>query len=260
MSYALHKPIVLLAGEGPTARIVFHALRREFGEISVILEERPCRMRMLRRRLKTLGLATVAGQVLFQSVVRPLLALTGSRRIEAIKRAYDLDDSPIDVPIHHVPSANSAEARQALHQLDPAVVVVIGTRILSAETLACSTAPFINTHGGITPLYRGVHGGYWALAEGRPDLAGTTVHLIDRGIDTGPVLGQATFAVSPGDSFATYPYLHAAAGLPILIDAVRRALVGNLAAVTNPRQLSSALRSHPTLWGYLGRRISLGVR
>jgi hypothetical protein len=260
MSSDWHRPIILLAGEGPTSRMVFHALRRNFGEIAVILEDRPSRVRMLRRRLKTLGPATVAGQVLFQSIVRPLLGWVGSRRIAAIKRTHDLDDSPIGGPIRRVASANSAEARQALRELEPAVVVVVGTRILSAETLACTPAPFINTHGGITPLYRGVHGGYWALAEGRPDLAGTTVHLIDRGIDTGPVLGQATFAVSTGDSFATYPYLHAAAGLPVLLDAVRRALAGDLAAVSNPRGLPSALRTHPTLWGYLGRRITQGVR
>lgn len=260
MSSDSHRPIVLLAGEGPTARIVCHALRREFGPIEVILEDRPSRLGMLRRRLRTLGPATVAGQVLFQSMVRPMLAWAGSRRIEAIKRAHGLDDAPIDGPIRRVESVNSPEARRVLRELDPAVVAVVGTRLLSAETLACTPAPFINTHGGITPLYRGWHGGYWALAEGRPDLAGTTVHLIDRGIDTGPVLGQGTFAVSRSDSFATYPYLHAAAGLPVLIGAIRRALAGDVSADSNPRQLPSALRSHPTLWGYLGRRITAGVR
>ena len=48
--------------------------------------------------------------------------------------------------------------------------------------MAC---PVINMHAGITLRYRGVHGGYWALAEQHPEWVGTTVHLVDPGIDTG---------------------------------------------------------------------------
>ena len=52
------------------------------------------------------------------------------------------------------------------------------------------------------------------------------MHLVDPGIDTGGVLAQATFAVTPTDTIATYPYLHLAAGLPLLGDQVDRALAG----------------------------------
>ncbi len=252
--------IALMIGEGPAGRMACHALRHEFGSVTVILEARPSRVRMLRRRLARLGPATVAGQVLFHAAVRPLLDRSAAGRIEAIKRLHGLDDAAIEGEILRVRSADSAEARDHLQRLAPSVVVVVGTRLLSDETLGCTSAPFINMHGGITPLYRGVHGGYWALVEGRPELAGTTVHQIDRGIDTGPVLGQATFEVTRGDSFATYPYLHAAAGLPVLVAAVRRAMEGNADGVRNPRRLPSKLRTHPTLWGYLGRRIIRGVR
>jgi methionyl-tRNA formyltransferase len=115
-------------------------------------------------------------------------------------------------------------------------------------------APFINLHAGITPLYRGVHGGYWALAEGRPELAGTTVHLVDDGIDTGAVLAQACFRAGPADSFATYPYLHLAAGLPHLLDAVAAALRGALRPQPHPA-LPSRLRTHPTFWQYARMRL-----
>ena len=74
--------------------------------------------------------------------------------------------------------------------------------------------PVINIHAGVTPRYRGVHGGYWALREGRPGLAGSTVHLVDPGIDTGGILAQATFTAGDADSIATYPLLHLACGSP----------------------------------------------
>ena len=92
-------------------------------------------------------------------------------------------------------------------------------------------------HAGITPAYRGVHGGYWALAEGRTDLVGTTIHLVDEGIDTGGVIEQASFSPTEADTFVTYPYLHTAAGLPPLIEAVRGILRGHAACA--PRALES---------------------
>jgi folate-dependent phosphoribosylglycinamide formyltransferase PurN len=256
----MEKRIVLLAGVDPVSRIVYHALAREFPIAAVILEDRVPRSQLIRRRLKTLGLATVAGQVLFMALALPWLRRTGARRIEALMREHGLDDSPIPGPIVQVASVNSDEARDAIRQAEPDVVVVNGTRIISPETLAATSAQFLNMHAGITPLYRGVHGAYWALCERRPDLAGTTVHLVNKGIDTGAVIGQATFPVAREDSFATYPCLHTASGLPLLIDAVRQALEGKLTTSKNPKKLPSRLRSHPTLWGYLARRARLGVR
>jgi formyl transferase-like protein len=251
--------VVLLAGDGPSTPIVYHALRREFA-VHVIVEARQSRLRLLRRRLSRLGVLTVVGQLLFMTLIEPWLRLRSSRRIAAIKRELALDDSPIDGPILRVPSVNSAEARTALRELAPAVVVVNGTRVIDAATLDAIAAPIINTHLGITPLYRGVHGAYWALAEGRPDLAGTTVHLVDGGIDSGAIIAQATIGVTKADSYATYPYLQIAAGLPLLLDAVRSALAGRLEPRSAGETLASKLRSHPTLWGYAAARITRGIK
>ena len=91
---------------------------------------------------------------------------------------------------------NAPQCRQALQELAPAVVVVIGTRVIKAATLACISAPIINYHAGINPRYRGQHGYYWALSERDPEHAGVTVHLVDSGIDTGAVLLQARVAAS----------------------------------------------------------------
>lgn len=254
------RKVVLLCGPGPSTNIVYHALTREFGEVDTVLEAVPTRWHLLRRRLRKLGVAVVAGQLPFQAALVPLLRRAGARRIQAIKREHSLDDAPISGPVTRVPSVNSDEARAVLQRLDPAVVVVNGTRIIERETLACIPAPFVNMHAGITPIYRGVHGGYWALVEGRHDLVGTTVHLVDEGIDTGGIIAQATFTVTPEDSFATYPYLHLTAGLPILMRSVRGLLDGTLQRDAPPEGLPSKLRSHPTIWGYVRARLRQGVR
>jgi formyl transferase-like protein len=254
------RPVVVLATDGPSTRIVYHALEREMPGVSLILEQPVSRLKLLRGRLKKLSLVEVAGQLLFISAAGPLLRREATRRIEGIKREYGLDDSPIAGPVYQVDSVNSPATRELLRELAPAVVVVNGTRIIGRETLRAVPVPFINTHAGITPLYRGVHGGYWALAEARLDLAGTTVHFVDEGIDTGSIIGQATFTATRDDNFATYPYLQTAVGLPILIEAVRIVVDGGTPARKSRDDLPSRLRYHPTLWGYLGARIRRGIR
>ena len=101
-----------------------------------------------------------------------------------------------------------------------------GTRIIAARVLESAGCPVVNMHAGITLRYRGVHGGYWALAEQHPDWVGTTVHLVDPGIDTGGILAQTTFEVSDEDTIATYPDLHLVHGLPLLGAQVDKVMAG----------------------------------
>jgi folate-dependent phosphoribosylglycinamide formyltransferase PurN len=250
---------VVLARDGHATRATCHALAARFGEPHVVLEPPARRRALLLRRARTLGPAAAAGQALFTTLAVPPLRLAARRRVEEIARTHSLCHGPLRPPVTGVDSVNSEAAREALAALRPAVVVVSGTGLIGPETLGAIDAPVINMHAGITPLYRGVHGGYWALVEGRPDLVGTTVHLVDEGLDTGPVLARPTFAVTEADSFATYPHLHVAHGLPALLDAVAGALRGELAPLP-PLDLPSKLRYHPTLWGYLLARFRAGVR
>ncbi len=251
---------LLVARGGDSTRIVLNALLKDLPHVHVILEDPPSRVRMLSRRARRLGAWEALGQAVFVMAVAPVLKRKARRRIAAIVREQSLDLSPPKVAPHRVRSINSEAARDLMRAIDPSVVVVNGTRIIGRKTLACVNAVFLNMHAGITPLYRGVHGGYWALADGNSDLVGTTVHVVDEGIDTGRVIGQATFDVTDEDTFATYPYLHVAAGLPLLREAVARALSGEPLPEVERRELPSRLRYHPTVWSYLATRSAVGVR
>jgi folate-dependent phosphoribosylglycinamide formyltransferase PurN len=252
--------IVLLGSEALTTNIIYHALCGLVPEVRVILEKKVSRAELVRRRVKRLGLQTVAGQVLFTALVQAPLARLSRRRVRQITREHGLDDSSIPSPaVTKVSSVNSNEAIECLRGASPAVVVLSGTRILSKETLAATDARIINIHAGITPLYRGVHGGYWALAKGDPAHCGVTVHLVDAGIDTGEILGQARIEPTDADNVTTYPVLQVAAALPLLTDAVSAALRGELKTRPAPRG-QSRLWSHPTLRQYLAARLVYGVR
>lgn len=160
-----------------------------------------------------------------------------------------------------MPSVNSEETVALLTSLRPALVVVHGTRIIDTRVLHSAGCPVINVHAGITPRYRGVHGGYWALAEQHPEWVGTTVHLVDPGIDTGGILGQTTFEVTGEDTFATLPDLHLVHGLPLLATQLEMVMAGSeLEPMGVGLAPGSGLYYHPTAWGYLWRRWRRGIR
>jgi folate-dependent phosphoribosylglycinamide formyltransferase PurN len=249
--------IALLTCEGESGRIAACYLARRFPELSVIVEQPISRTALLRRRVARLGVLRVAGQLLFMATQRAQEWLAQAR-IAEIKQQFHLDDRwPDSLPVLHVPSVNSAECGEFLARLGPAVVLVVGTRLIERAVLRQIGVAFVNYHAGITPKYRGVHGGYWALAQGDAANCGVTVHLVDEGIDTGAVLYQARISPSRRDNFSTYPYLQLAQALPLLEQAARDAIGNSL----TPRavNLPSQLWSHPTLWSYLAFGVQRGV-
>lgn len=253
-------PILLLAVEGAPTRILYHSLATEFEIAHVVIEDPVSRLQLIQGRLRRLGAPVVAGQLLFQALAMPALRKLSARRFEEIRRQFAMDESEIVHPsLHRVRSANDASTLELIRALKPAVVVVQGTRILSRKLLQAVPCPFINMHAGLTPIFRGVHGGYWAIATGRPELCGVTVHRVDPGVDTGGILEQASVPFGPRDCFVTYPYLQLGVGLPLLKKAVRDALAGRLEAKKPPSGESRAW-SHPTAWGYAWRRLLRGVR
>ena len=252
--------VVLLATDRKSTNVLYHALANEFGQVSVVLEAPTPRWTMIVRRIKRLGFSRVMGQLLFMTAVRPFLRRAAAPRMDEIRKEFGMDTSPIPGKVIRVSSVNAPEAIDALRHLDPDLIIVAGTRILSAQTLRAIQAPLINIHSGITPAFRGSHGGYWALAEGHPEFAGTTIHFVDEGIDTGGVLKQARIDVTSRDNFMTYPELQLGVGVPILLQAVRELLAGQPIKETLSCPLPSRLCSHPTLWSYFKTRLTLGIK
>jgi hypothetical protein len=253
--------VVVLGRDRSSTRSVVHGLMTAGIPVTrVILERREPRLAFLRRRERRYGLDTVIGQLLFLGAVVPVLRLVSRERRRRLGVMSGLNDGPLDEElVARVPSANDPGTIDVLRTLAPRVVVINGTRILSRDVLTAVPATFLNLHAGITPGYRGAHGGYWALADGHPDRCGVTVHVVDPGIDTGAVVDQATIEPTDADDFTTYPLLQLAAGLPMLVRAVRDALDGTIATRPAP-EMPSRTWTHPTAWGYLWRRIRRGIR
>src|SRR5690606_10361476 len=57
----------------------------------------------------------------------------------------------------------------------------------------------VNFHGGVLPRYRGVNIANHVILEGATE-GGATLHLVDSGIDTGPIIDRDTFQISDTDT------------------------------------------------------------
>jgi len=136
---------------------------------------------------------------------------------------------------------------------------VNGTRIIRTPVLNSTSSPFINTHVGITPDYRGVHGGYWALWNNEPEKFGVTLHLVDEGVDTGTILAQEFTRPTPEDNLASYALLQQLAAfekLKKLLDLIQR---GDRFSPCLPQERIGTQWTHPTLLQYARGRLR-GVR
>ncbi|NYE01824.1 phosphoribosylglycinamide formyltransferase-1 [Kineosphaera limosa] len=95
---------------------------------------------------------------------------------------------------------DAALARQ-IASYEPRFVVSAGfMKILGPQVLAGST--IINTHPALLPSFPGAHAVRDALAHG-VKVTGTTCHVVDSGVDTGPIIDQRAVPVHPGDDEAT---------------------------------------------------------
>lgn len=85
----------------------------------------------------------------------------------------------------------------------PDLVVLAGfMKIVGPAFLAAFGGRCVNTHPALLPAFPGAHGVRDALAYG-VRVTGATVHLVDAGVDTGPIIAQAAVPVLDDDDEAT---------------------------------------------------------
>ncbi|HPX38100.1 MAG TPA: phosphoribosylglycinamide formyltransferase [Mycobacterium sp.] len=86
---------------------------------------------------------------------------------------------------------------------DPDLIVSAGfMKILGPQFLSRFPGRVINTHPALLPAFPGAHGVPDALAYG-VKVTGCTVHVVDSGVDTGPILAQEAVEVLDGDDEET---------------------------------------------------------
>jgi formyltetrahydrofolate-dependent phosphoribosylglycinamide formyltransferase len=108
----------------------------------------------------------------------------------------------------------------ALAAHDPDLVVLAGfMRILGPKVVG--RFRIVNTHPALLPAFPGAHAVRDALAAGATE-TGVTVHWVDEGIDTGPVVAQVAVPVEPEDDEAALLARIQAAEKPLYVTTIRQ--------------------------------------
>ncbi len=96
-----------------------------------------------------------------------------------------------------LPSAQDAQPAKQAHRLviSAGFMKVLGPSVLEAFTV-------LNTHPALLPAFPGAHAVADALAYGAR-VTGTTVHLVDAGVDTGPIVAQRAVPIRADDTEET---------------------------------------------------------
>jgi len=254
----MDKKIIMIVGDWYYPRMVYEYLRQDFNIEKIIIDRGESSLKLLKRRIKRLGLIHVIGQILFRIIVVSFINFTSKNRFKEILSSNNIKEASYESEkVIEVTSINSKKGQQILEKINPDIVVIITARILSKKTLACINAKFINIHSGITPKYRGLHGAYWALINKDKENCGVTVHLVDEGIDTGNILYQEniTDIITNKDNFMTYTYLQLAKALPLLEKSIKSIQNNNLNIQQPKHKVAKHLYYHPTLWFYLYNRL-----
>ena len=110
----------------------------------------------------------------------------------------------------------------------PDLVVSAGLmRVLPAGFVREFSPRLINTHPALLPLFPGAHAVRDALAAGATE-TGVTVHIIDEGVDTGPVLRQRAVSILAEESEDELHERIKQIERPLLVDTVRDIATGAL--------------------------------
>ncbi|NLX07172.1 MAG: formyl transferase [Phycisphaerae bacterium] len=113
--------------------------------------------------------------------------------------------STFDLPAERVisaPTINDPATHDRIRQWQPDVLLsVLFDYILKADTLALAPRGVVNLHNSYLPYNRGNFANVWSIITRTP--AGATLHLMDEGIDTGPIIDRIQEPVDLKDTGET---------------------------------------------------------
>jgi folate-dependent phosphoribosylglycinamide formyltransferase PurN len=176
--------VITLRGSRYGLRLL-NALARagQRADVVVVVEDDMARkLRLLRRVARQVGIRDAVLLAIERQRTTGREAKEHTWRGAPLSTAYDELASTVVV----VESLRSAGAADVLRSTD---VVLLGqSGIVPKTLLELPAVGTLNAHPGALPEYRGLDAPLWAVLNNDFDRVGASLHVVDPGIDTGPVL------------------------------------------------------------------------
>ena len=134
--------------------------------------------------------------------VRVVVVVSDRERAPALERARQAGAEAVfhDPKAYGDRAAYDAALVATLDRHRPGLVCLAGfMRVLTPTFVRAWAGRLMNIHPSLLPAFPGLHAQRQALEYG-VRIAGVTVHFVDEGVDTGPIIVQASVPVLPDDS------------------------------------------------------------
>jgi formyltetrahydrofolate-dependent phosphoribosylglycinamide formyltransferase len=131
----------------------------------------------------------------------PVVAVASNRRgSPALARAGAIPAAAFELAGYPDRAARDSAMADWLEEQGVRLVVLAGyMHLLTPTFLDRFPDAVVNVHPSLLPAFPGAHAVEEQLAAGVAE-SGATVHLVDEGVDSGPILAQERISVLPGDT------------------------------------------------------------
>ncbi|MHC4697834.1 MAG: formyl transferase [Planctomycetota bacterium] len=158
---------------------------------------------------------------------------------------------------------NTTHTVEFLRAAGADTVVIYGTNLIKPPLLGAWPGRMVNMHLGLSPYYRGTATNFYPLLNEEPEYVGATIHLLDAGIDSGPILAHARPEIVADDMPHTIGCKAILAGIARLIAVLRDLDRGHLTPVPQWEVPNARLylrkHYHPRQVVELYRKIDAGL-
>jgi len=162
-----------------------------------------------------------------------LLVLDGVRHVRGRRASGATSHASVLVDEVESCDLSQPEILKRVRAWRPDLGVSLGAPILKPPLFRIPVQGTINLHLGNVPDFRGAPPAFWELVTGA-DTIGATVHWVDEGLDTGPVLGAAEAPIYPDDSLRAVEARACELGCRLLRDVLHRLAQGDMLATPQP--------------------------
>ena len=123
---------------------------------------------------------------------------------------------------------NSLKTLTRLKEISPDFIACFGTGILHERILSNFPDCIFNLHIGIPEYYRGSSCNFWPIYNSDLKNLGATVHIIEKGIDTGKIAGAKLITLDPEDNEQTLTWKTIHVGTQLMVETIEKWKLGML--------------------------------
>lgn len=155
-----------------------------------------------------------------------------------------------DIAFHRVDDFNDTASERSLKAFAPDLIVFTGGGLIRENILQIPALGVLNCHSGLLPRYRGMDTLEWAILEAKRSLpqVGLTLHFMDAGVDTGPILRQHPRQLRQGEDLDSVRQAFEPDMVRLMIEGVRDLQSGELQArLQSPTEGRQYYVIHPRL-------------